>query len=545
MVKRQKEKQYQSAREHKTISQLRSGVKSAGQERRLPFHCCALSLTPYEHPVCTADGIVFENTALLPFLLKHKVDPVTGKALTSRDVIRLQMDKDDEGRWQCPVLTKPFSDHTKIVAIRHGNEANVYSWQAYQELNIKAKNYTDLISGERFAPSKDVIVLNDPENDEFNKMRDINNFHHVLNSRSLEMSNTGSTNVHRSVTATRIMEKIAANKKRDATASDDIRNDSDERTQKRLKITSDMVTGVRLTSGKTSGSLTSSSVGISNDNQTREATPEEILNSQLAVMRKLKKKGYATLHTNLGDIGLELHCDMAPCTCTNFLGLATLGKYNGTSFHRLIPKFMVQGGKAPKDEPDESLWGGPFQDEFDDRLKHDSEGILSMANAGQKTNKRQFFITLAPAPHLDRKHSVFGRVIQGMDILREISQIKTDKKDRPIHDIVIKTIAILENPAVEAEEMERARFEKLIRAREEGSEHAKVTALGKKSVSLTSPASGLPVKATSGPVVGKYLSQLKTKAPKPGPQSYDLNDFKASRLPPPPKKTTFGSFSGW
>lgn len=137
MVKRQKEKQYQSAREHKQNAQLRAGTASSANssvQRRLPFDCCALTLTPYQTPVCTRQGIIFDNSALLPFLLKHKVDPVTGESMTTRDVISLQMDKDDEGRWQCPVLTKPFSNQTKIVAIRQPgtNEANVYSYEAYQ-----------------------------------------------------------------------------------------------------------------------------------------------------------------------------------------------------------------------------------------------------------------------------------------------------------------------------------------------------------------------------------------------------------------------------
>lgn len=137
MVKRQKEKQYQSAREHRANSQLRAGTASNANsrvERRLPFDCCALTLTPYQTPVCTSLGIIFENSALLPFLMKHKVDPVTGKAMSTRDVISLHMDKDEEGRWQCPVLTKPFSNQTKIVAIRQPgtNEANVYSFEAYQ-----------------------------------------------------------------------------------------------------------------------------------------------------------------------------------------------------------------------------------------------------------------------------------------------------------------------------------------------------------------------------------------------------------------------------
>ena len=537
MVKRQKEKQYQSRREHKINSQLRAGGRgSAGQERRLPFHCCALTLTPYQQPVCTSNGIVFENTALLPFLLNHKKDPVTGTPLTTRDVITLHMDKDDEGQWQCPIMTKPFSDHTKIVAVRHGSDANVYSWQAYHELNVKTKNMEDLISGQKFT-KKDVIILNDPDDAEFNKARDINNFHHVRNSRSLDDSKPA-TNVQRSVTATRVMEKLASSKRSLSLAN----NDAEQ--SKKPKISSEMVTGKRSTSGMTSGSLTSSSMNISNTSESREATQEEILEAQFAVMRKRKKKGFVTLQTNMGDIGLELHCDMAPRTCTNFLGLAEAGKYNGSKFHRLIPKFMIQGGKG---DPDESLWGGSFVDEFDDRLKHDGEGILSMANAGPRTNKRQFFLTFEPASHLDRKHSIFGRVIQGMDVLREMKKVPTDKKDRPVHEMTITGVVVLVNPGKEAEELERERLEKLVSEKNSEVESRKASALGRKSVQASNPTSSTkPSTETSAPAIGKYLSKrLKPASAKSSAADDEELKVKATRLPPPPKKTSFGNFSGW
>jgi peptidyl-prolyl cis-trans isomerase-like protein 2 len=315
------------------------------------------------------------------------VDPVTGQPMTTRDVISLNMDKDEEGRWQCPILTKPFSDQTKIVAIRQPgtNEANVYCFEAYQELNVKAKNLTDLITGVKFT-KKDVIVLNDPMDDAHNQLRDINNFHHILHARSLESATPKTDNVKYSVTATRIMEQLKK-KKQEAP------HESEIPSNKRMKIFSNVVTGAQMTSGKVSGSLTSTFMDITHHDSenAKEATREEILLAQFSVMKKRKKKGYVTLHTTYGDIGLELHCDIAPRTCTNFLGLAEAGEYNGTKFHRLIPNFMVQGGKS--DTQDESLWGEAFVDEFDDRLTHTGAGIVAMANAGPNTNKRQFYFT--------------------------------------------------------------------------------------------------------------------------------------------------------
>ena len=132
----------------------------------------------------------------------------------------------------------------------------------------------------------------------------------------------------------------------------------------------------------------------------------------------LKKKYMATFSTGKGDIVLELFADKVPLTVNNFVFLARQGYYDGTIFHRVIPDFMAQGG-----DPTGTGRGGPgyrFADEFHPSLKHDRPGILSMANAGRNTNGSQFFITHVPTPHLNGKHSVFGQVISGMDVLLSI-----------------------------------------------------------------------------------------------------------------------------
>jgi len=128
----------------------------------------------------------------------------------------------------------------------------------------------------------------------------------------------------------------------------------------------------------------------------------------------------ATIETSKGTIRLQLHDDRTPNTVANFEKLAGDGFYNGLAFHRVIDKFMIQTGC-----PQGTGTGGPgytFEDEFDDSLKHDSPGILSMANAGPNTNGSQFFITHIPTPHLDGKHSVFGVVLEGQDVVDAITQ---------------------------------------------------------------------------------------------------------------------------
>jgi peptidyl-prolyl cis-trans isomerase-like protein 2 len=497
--------------------------------------------------VCTPLGIIFENSALLPFLMKHKVDPVTGTKMSTRDVITLHMDKDEEGRWQCPVLTKPFSNQTKIVAIRQPgtNEANVYSFEAYQELNVKTKNYEDLISGVKFSKKTDVIVLNDPSDDEHIRLRDINNFHHILTQRNNDTMKPADS-VKYSVTATRVMEQLQKNQKMAA-------SDKTSNTETKSKIFSTAVTGTQLTSGKVSGSLTSTFMNIADTDDAKEATQEEILSAQFQLMKKRKKKGYVTLHTSLGDIGLELHCDVAPRTCTNFLGLAQAGAYDNTKFHRLIPNFMIQGGKSETGE-DSSLWGGSFPDEFDDRLTHTGEGILAMANAGPGTNKQQFYLTFHSCNHLDRKHSVFGRVVQGMEVLKAMEQVPVLKKDRPIDEIKINSVEVLVNPAKQAEEAEQIRIQERSEAMKREEDARKASALGRNSSSMP-PAkrktmTNVAESTASGPSpVGKYLAVTSAaKKPKKAAAKDDDIDRKsapASRLPPPPKTTKFNDFSGW
>jgi cyclophilin family peptidyl-prolyl cis-trans isomerase len=127
----------------------------------------------------------------------------------------------------------------------------------------------------------------------------------------------------------------------------------------------------------------------------------------------------ATIHTEKGDVTLELYADRAPNTINNFVFLANEGYYDNTTFHRVISGFMAQGG-----DPTGTGSGGPgyrFDDEFDPTLRHDGPGVLSMANSGASTNGSQFFITYAAQPHLDDKHSVFGRVIDGMGVMEQIS----------------------------------------------------------------------------------------------------------------------------
>lgn len=156
----------------------------------------------------------------------------------------------------------------------------------------------------------------------------------------------------------------------------------------------------------------------------------------------------AVFDTNIGTFEVELYAKECPETVWNFINLAEGRQntdrkgnfYDGLSFHRVIEGFMVQGGC-----PQGSGTGGPgyqFKDEFDASLRHADGGVLSMANAGPGTNGSQFFITLGPTPHLDDRHSVFGKVTKGMDVVSKIGAVQTGSMDKPAEPVVMNTVTI-------------------------------------------------------------------------------------------------------
>lgn len=145
-----------------------------------------------------------------------------------------------------------------------------------------------------------------------------------------------------------------------------------------------------------------------------------------------------TIETTVGAIKVELYDQHAPKTCKNFHTLASRGYYDNCPFHRIIADFMIQGGDPTgTGRGGESMYGKTFEDEIKRDLKHSGAGILSMANSGKDTNGSQFFITLAPTPWLDGKHTIFGRVCEGMGVVKRLGMVQTDKMDKPLHPVKI------------------------------------------------------------------------------------------------------------
>lgn len=196
------------------------------------------------------------------------------------------------------------------------------------------------------------------------------------------------------------------------------------------------------------------------EENTTPATDTSSDNTELKELAKkldLAKGTYVRIRTTMGDITAKLFKDEVPNTVANFVGLATGEKeytdhetkepkkgkfYDGIIFHRVIPGFMIQTG-----DPLGMGYGGPgyrFEDEFHPKLKHSKPGILSMANSGPNTNGSQFFITHVPTPHLDNRHSVFGEVVDGIEVVHNIGNVDRDRRDKPLEPVVMESVEIFE-----------------------------------------------------------------------------------------------------
>ncbi|XP_076265278.1 RING-type E3 ubiquitin-protein ligase PPIL2 [Rhynchophorus ferrugineus] len=438
----QKDKMYLTYTEWTTLyggKKPGSLTKEEQNFKRLPFDHCCLSLQPYEVPFCDLDGNIFDLDALIPFLKKFKINPVTGKPLDFHSLIQLNMKTDSEGNVECPVLFKPFTRSSHIVTI--ATTGNVYLMEAVEQLNIKTKNWKDLINDKPFE-RKDIIVLQDPNNlTKFN----ISKFHHVKNNLRVE---TEEEILEKSNPQARL--KTVNSETRDTLAEleKDYKPPTIEINKAESSVKADKFNAAHYSTGAVAASFTSTSMNL---NLVHEAAirPEDEVRYD-----RVKKKGYVRLVTNLGMLNLELYCDQVPKTCENFIKHCENGYYNGTKFHRSIRNFMIQGGDPTNTgNGGTSIWGKKFEDEFQPNLSHTGRGVLSMANSGKHTNGSQFFITFRSCKHLDNKHTIFGRVVGGMDTLNDMERVEVDNKDRPIEDIVLIKAQIFVNPYEEADEL--------------------------------------------------------------------------------------------
>ncbi|XP_050702213.1 RING-type E3 ubiquitin-protein ligase PPIL2-like [Eriocheir sinensis] len=452
----QKDKMYLTSTEWSTLyggykASSHTGAKA--EFRRLPLTHCALSLQPFTHPYIDPQGNVYDLEAILPFLKKFKVNPVTGEPLSEKQLIKVTFHRAATGEYHCPVLFKPFTNTSHVAANKISG--NVYSYEAVDQLNIKVNNWRDLLTDTPFTRADLVIIQCTDDLSKFN----ISQFHHVKHGLKIEDEET----VRARTDASMRLKHVSQDTQQILEEFNRTYKEAEKKEEEGERV-ADKFNAAHYSQGKVSASFTSTSVDV----ETTQVAA--VLEDDVVRYRRVKKKGYVSLKTNLGTLNLEVYCDTVQKAAENFIRLSDRGYYDGTKFHRSIRHFMIQGGDPEgTGNGGESIWGKPFKDEFRSNLSHKGRGVLSMANSGPDTNKSQFFITYRSCPHLDTKHTIFGRVVGGLATLSAMEAIETDNKDCPIEDIRIEEAVVFVDPFKEADKQleEERRLEALKRKAEE------------------------------------------------------------------------------
>jgi len=490
--------------------------KKKPAQKALQFYCCNLTLQPWTDPVCTSNGVIYDLLAIIPWIKKYKVDPVTGETLKSSDLIKLNFFKNQEGKFHCPITYKVYTDFTHIVAIKPSG--NVYAWEAIENLNIKPKHWNDLVTGELFSRT-DIITLQDPND---NSKQVTISYYHIRKGLTPGSKNDDNDPV-KNITLTSTSEKIFR-EIREKERVELLQKQKEEEESLKLGIVKPKPPKLPQYLPTDSASFTSSAY-----------TPKPITDEGFKPKKTLKK-GFVTLVTTMGNLNLQLHCDLVPLACENFLTLCETGYYKNTIFHRNIRHFMIQAGDpTATGRGGKSMWNKEFPDEFVKSLKHDGAGVLSMANYGKNTNTSQFFICYKSAPHLNNKHTVFGKLVGGMDVLKAMALMENDMNDKPLSDIVIIDSIVYLNP-FSKEEMDKEEQEEKLKKEKEKEKQEFGQWLSNPQPLISTPLS----KESS---VGKYLS-------KPLPTTQQKRNLDFGEITQQPnnngrkkQKTNYGDFS--
>ncbi|KAK6350188.1 Peptidyl-prolyl cis-trans isomerase cyp8, variant 2 [Orbilia brochopaga] len=435
------------------------------------------------------------------------------------------MSKNADDEYCDPMSGKVFTNNTHIVAIK--TSGNVFAGETVDKFNVKAKHWRDLLTDEEFT-RKDIITIQDPQN---LASRDMSNFKYLNDGTStltdeqeaeradpLGGINLGNMGSHAKILAA----KEAVARAREARATGQSAGGSSKgkagggtSSGTSTKASEPAKAAVpynaaKHTTGKAAASFTSTGVSVHTGAERALLTDEEYMLKP----KMVKIKGYARIATSLGNLNVELHTDWAPKAVYNFIKLAEKGYYNGTVFHRNIRSFMIQGGDPTgTGRGGSSFWGKNFEDELQGPYTHDSRGVLSMANKGKNTNSSQFYILYRAQAHLDRKHTVFGKVVGGLDVLERMETAPTDSDDRPIKEIKIEEVVVFVDPFEEFQK-ERVQKEEEEKAAEEvkkagGTEDDRTTWTGKR---LRTAGEGQKGGSGGGLGVGKYLAAAKKAA---------------------------------
>ena len=431
-----------------------------------------------------------------------------------------------------------------MLAVRHGDSANVFAYDTLERLNFKPKMWNDLVSDEQFT-KKDLITLQDPQNLE---ARDLSSFKYLKDGEDAGLPKPeANVNLAAMGSAAKILKakeavaKARAERAAGVVASTSAKNGSAAKiATKPVNSSKDVpYNATKHTTGLAAASFTSTGVTPHTAGDLALMSDEEYLLKR----GRVKKKGYARLETSRGDLMLELYPEYAPKAVWNFIRLIQKGYYDGVKFHRNIKNFMIQGGDPTgTGRGGSSIWNKNFDDEFLTPFKHDSRGILSMANKGKNTNSSQFFVIYKKAPHLDGKHTIFGKAVESDATLDALEAVETGEDNRPKEDIIIEQAVVYVDPFEEFQK-ERQDEETQKKSKQEGGDDDNRTTWTGKRVRED----GTIDNESAG--VGKYLKS-KLAQPQTVIDEDEIIEYIEEEPDPgparkKPKSAGFGNFDGW
>ncbi len=393
-----------------------------------------------------------------------------------------------------PVTYKVFTDNTHLVAV--GNTGNVYAWDTVERLNVKAKMWRDLVSDVEFG-RKDIITLQDPLNVKGRNLSEFKYLREGVNTLTEEQQRERNAGVNKSALGSAALvlkdkdmaappakPQVGKYLHQQPSSTSITKSSSTNGTPKSQPLhTSKAIpyNAAQHTTGQAAASFTSTGLTPHTGGDLALLSDEEYMLKP----RRVKKPGYARISTNHGAINLELLPEFAPKAVWNFVQLSKKGYYNGVVFHRNIRNFMLQGGDPTgTGKGGASVWNKNFADEFDGPLSHDARGVVSMANKGKNTNSSQFFITYRPCKHLDRKHTIFARVVDD-GALSAIEKVEVSEAEkRPLVDVRMEEVVVFVDPFEEflreKGEREREVVERELVRKMGGREDERVTWTGKR-----------------------------------------------------------------
>lgn len=457
------------------------------QATAMPFWTCSISQQPLDEDcgVCDAEGHVFDIKNIMPFILRQKLNPVTGeKLLSPATLTKLKITKNEDGGYIDPVTHKEFQRLSEAVVIKVSGQ--VYFTSTIKDMCVKPGNMVDLVTDQPFTKD-DILKLQ------------------------------GGVGVLKKSDEALKRERDEE-KERDRLRKKQRTQAQDAQDQQAQEAVNGPVSNT-LTTHHMASSLTSTAFDL-----TTKATFQTIPLDQLLRPKRFEGPGYAVVETNLGSLNVELWSKYSPKAVYNFVKHAQAGYYDGCIFHRNVRNFMIQGGDpSGTGRGGESAFppdGKPFKDETNSPYKFTGRGMLAMANKGKNTNTSQFFFTYARTPHLDGKHTIFGQVVGGMAVLDSMERVPVDSTDRPKQKIRILGIRILADPF---EDQPKAEKKKQTGEIEDDSPWLK------KANTQNSTSS-----------IGKYLKTEEASAPSNAPEE---SNWEARRK----NKTSISksSFSGW